>query len=103
VRPRAARTPAGRRPPHGSGLTPGCPANPLQCDSDANLCDGDLNNNGASNAQDSVLFRQQPGQPSVPAGLNEADINCNGAVNAQDTTLFRQLLGSPRGPSGLQP
>ncbi len=82
-------------------------ANPTQCDSDAdgfgNRCDGDLNNNGATNAQDTVLFKQQLGQPSVAPTFNEADTNCNGVVNAQDTTLFRQLLGSPPGPSGLVP
>jgi len=82
-------------------------ANPNQCDSDSdgygNRCDGDMNNNGSTNAQDTVLFRQQLGQPSVGPTYNEADLNCNGAVNAQDTTLFRQRLGSPPGPSGLQP
>ncbi len=82
-------------------------ANQSQCDSDGdgygNLCDGDLNNNGATNAQDTTLFRQQLGQPSAPPTYNEADINCNGVVNAQDSTRFRQLLGSQPGPSGLHP
>ena len=82
-------------------------ANASQCDSDGdgygNRCDADLNNNGATNAQDTALFRQQLGQPSTGPAFNEADINCNGAVNAQDTALYRQLLGSPPGPSGLQP
>jgi len=57
-----------------------------QCDSDGdgvgNRCDGDLSNNGATNAQDTVLFRQQLGQPSPAPGYNMADINCNGAVNS---------------------
>jgi hypothetical protein len=82
-------------------------ANPTQCDSDAdgngNRCDGDMNNNGSTNAQDTTLYRQQLGQPSVGPTYNKADLNCNGSVNAQDTTLFRQLLGSPPGPSGLVP
>jgi hypothetical protein len=82
-------------------------ANASQCDSDAdsygNRCDGDLNNNGATNAQDTTLYRQQLGQPSVGPVFNEADFNCSGAVNAQDTTLFRSLLGAPPGPSGLVP
>jgi hypothetical protein len=82
-------------------------ANATQCDSDGdgfgNRCDGDLNNNGATNGQDTVLFRAQLGQPSPATGHNKADLNCNGAVNAQDTALFRQLLGAPPGPSGLQP
>ncbi len=73
-----------------------------QCDSNGdgfgNRCDGDLNNNGATNAQDTTLYRQQLGQPSVAPVFNAADINCNGAVNAQDTTLFRTRLGSPPGP-----
>ncbi len=79
-------------------------ANPAQCDSDGdgygNRCDGDLNDNGATNAQDTALFRQQLGQPSAGPAFNPADVNCSGAVNAQDTVLFRQLLGSPPGPSG---
>jgi hypothetical protein len=82
-------------------------ANASQCDSDAdsygNRCDGDLNNNGATNAQDTTLYRQQLGQPSLGPVFNEADFNCSGAVNAQDTTLFRSLLGAPPGPSGLVP
>jgi hypothetical protein len=77
-------------------------SNANQCDSDAdgygNRCDGDLNNNLSTNAQDTTLFRQQLGQPSVAPTYNKADINCSGAVNAQDTTLFRGLLGSPPGP-----
>ena len=73
-----------------------------QCDSDGdgfgNRCDADLNNTNTTNAQDTVLYRQQLGQPSVAPVFNEADINCNGAVNAQDTTLFRQRLGFAPGP-----
>jgi len=80
-------------------------SNASQCDSDAdgfgNRCDGDMNNNNATNAQDTTLYRQQLGQPSVAPTYNKADINCNGSVNAQDTTLFRSLLGSPPGPGAL--
>lgn len=82
-------------------------ANAGQCDSDGdgygNACDADLNDNGAVNAQDTTLYRQQLGQPSVGPAFNAADLNCNGVVNAQDSTLFRQLLGKPPGPSGLVP
>jgi len=78
-------------------------ANPGQCDSDGdgfgNRCDGDLNNNGSTNAFDTPLFRAQLGQPSVPPTYNAADFNCNGSVNAFDTPIFRSLLGSPPGPS----
>jgi hypothetical protein len=80
--------------------------NTNQCDSDGdgygNRCDGDMNNNGSTNAQDTTLFRQQLGQASLPPGYNKADINCSGgAVNAQDNTLYKQLVGSPPGPKLL--
>jgi len=79
--------------------------NPGQCDSDGdgygNHCDGDLSENGSTNAQDATLFRQQLGAPSTAPRYNAADLNCNGSVNAQDTTIFRGLLGSPPGPSAL--
>jgi hypothetical protein len=82
-------------------------ANASQCDSDGdgygNRCDGDMNNSGSTNAQDTTMYRQQLGQPSVGPGYNEADLNCSGAVNAQDTVIFRTLLGYPPGPSGLAP
>jgi hypothetical protein len=82
-------------------------ANPGQCDSDGddfgNHCDGDLNNNGFTNAFDTPLFRAQLGQPSVGPTYNQADLNCNGFVNAFDTPLFRSLLGKEPGPSGLVP
>jgi hypothetical protein len=77
-----------------------------QCDSDGdgfgNRCDGDMNNNGSTNAQDTTLFRQQLGQASQPPTYNKADINCSGGgVNAQDNTLYRQLIGSPPGPANI--
>jgi hypothetical protein len=79
--------------------------NPTQVDSDqdgyGNRCDGDLNNNGFTNASDTTLFRLQLGQPSAAPLFNKADINANGFVNASDATLFRQLLGLSPGPSGL--
>jgi len=82
-------------------------ANPTQCDSDAdgygNRCDGDMNNNTTTNAQDYVLFRAQLGQPSVSPTYNQADLNCDSTVNAQDYVLFRSRLGQPSGPSGLVP
>jgi len=82
-------------------------ANPHQHDSDGdhygNVCDGDLSNNGFTNAQDFVLFRQQLGQPSTAPAYNVADLNTNGFVNAQDYILFRQLLGLSPGPSALAP
>jgi hypothetical protein len=78
-----------------------------QLDSDVdgygNRCDGDLNNNDFTNAQDTILFRQQLGQLGVAPTYNKADLNGNGFVNAQDYTLFRQLLGKSPGPSGSKP
>jgi len=82
-------------------------ANSEQIDSDndgfGNRCDGDMDNNGSTNAFDTPLFRQQIGQPSVAPTYNIADLNANGYVNAFDIPLFRSLLGSAPGPSGLVP
>jgi uncharacterized repeat protein (TIGR03806 family) len=61
-------------------------------------CDGDLNNNGATNAQDYGIFRGNLGSSNAAA-----DLTGNGVVNAQDFAIFRTLLGSPPGPSGLVP
>ncbi|TFG82151.1 MAG: hypothetical protein E4H19_13545 [Chromatiales bacterium] len=73
-----------------------------QADSDSdgfgNRCDGDLNNNGATNAQDTSIFRKQLGLPSVGPVYHQADLITNGAINAQDTSVFRTLLGLPAGP-----
>lgn len=78
-------------------------ANPTQCDSDGdeigNHCDGDLTDNGFTNAQDTVLLRQALGRTSTNGRYDAEDLNCNGAVNAQDVTIFRSLLGRPPGPS----
>ncbi|TFG86570.1 MAG: hypothetical protein E4H19_05195 [Chromatiales bacterium] len=82
-------------------------ANSEQIDSDndgfGNYCDGDFNNNGTTNAQDTTIFRLQLGLRSTPPTYNIADLNANGVVNAQDVPIFRQLLGLPSGPSGLAP
>ena len=80
-------------------------SNATQVDSNndgfGNRCDGDLNGNNSTNAQDTGLYRQQLGQPSVAPTYNAADLNSNGSVNAQDTGIYRQLLGAPPGPSGI--
>jgi hypothetical protein len=80
-------------------------SNASQADSDGdgygNRCDADLNNNGATNAQDTSMFRPRLGTTTVPPVYDKADFNANGVVNAQDTSIFRTLLGSPPGPSGL--
>jgi len=80
-------------------------SNATQVDSDGdgfgNRCDGDMNQNGITNSQDYVLFRQQIGQPSIAPTYNKADINANGVVNSQDYVLFRGLIGAPPGPGVL--
>lgn len=79
-------------------------ANATQVDSDGdgfgNRCDGDLNNNGFTNAQDVTLFRRFLGRPSNPPNYEVADLNANGFINAQDVVLHRQLLGNAPGPAG---
>ena len=76
-------------------------ANPNQKDTDGdgygNMCDGDLNNNGYTNAQDYVLFRNSIGTTNLVA-----DISGNGYVNAQDVVLFKKLIGTKPGPSALR-
>ncbi len=77
-------------------------ANADQFDADGdgygNRCDGDFNNNGATNSQDTTILR---------AGLNSTnplmDLNHNGIVNSQDSSIHRTLLGRAPGPSGLVP
>jgi hypothetical protein len=80
--------------------------NPGQCDSDedgyGNHCDGDLNNNGVTNARDGVILRNLLGVDTPGPRFSIGDFNCDGVVNEnQDTTLFRPMLGQPPGPSGL--
>jgi len=82
-------------------------SNANQVDSDfdgfGNRCDGDLNNNGSTNAFDTPLYRAQLGQPSIPPTYNKADFNTNGSVNAFDTPIYRSLLGAPPGPGKAAP
>ncbi len=77
-------------------------ANTDQFDGDGdgygNRCDGDFNNDGFTNAQDSILLRQ-----SIGTGDFVTDLNHDSFVNAQDVTIFRKLLGKPSGPSALRP
>lgn len=73
-------------------------ANADQRDTDGdgfgNLCDADLNNDGATNAADLGLFRLAFGSTNA-----DADFNGNGVVNAADTAIFRSLFGAPPGPA----
>lgn len=81
--------------------------NPAQVDSDGdgfgNACDGDLNNDGFTNAFDYALLRTLLGTPSTPPTYSPADFNADGYINQQDWALFRGMLGTPPGPSGSQP
>ena len=77
-------------------------ANPDQRDTNGdgygNMCDGDLNNDGNTNATDLTLFKQ------VYRGSDpDADFNGDGLINATDLTIFKGLYRKPPGPSGLVP
>ena len=63
-----------------------------------NLCDGDLNNDGAVNFLDLGIMR------SVFLQANEdADLNGDGVVDLVDLDILRGLFFKPPGPSGLAP
>lgn len=65
-----------------------------------NLCDADLNNDGATNTLDFGLLKLAFG--SRGADL-DADFNGDGIVNTVDFGLFKRMFGKPPGPSGLVP
>jgi hypothetical protein len=83
-------------------------ANPAQIDSDGdgygNICDGDFNNDGATNTADLMTLRaafgSSMGQTAYHASV---DLDGNGAVNMLDMSLFKGLFGKAPGPSGLVP
>jgi hypothetical protein len=68
-----------------------------------NACDGDLNNNGAVDGADFLIFSQcmnKPGQ-GAGAGCFIADFNSDHRVNSLDYMIFEDMWGSAPGPSGL--
>ena len=79
-------------------------ANQDQRDTDGdnfgNVCDADLDNNGAVNLSDFSLFRSVFGR-SAPLTATEqnVDFNGDGAINLTDFSLFRAQFGKAPGPS----
>jgi hypothetical protein len=69
-----------------------------------NLCDGDLNNDGATNTLDLNIYkavhRSKLGDPNYNP---DADFNGDGAINTIDLNIYKGLHRKPPGPSGLAP
>lgn len=87
-----------------------CTANPGQEDTDGdgfgNICDADLNNDGATGIADfgtfRVCFGSTPASPNWAGDCEHADFNSNDAVGIDDFGFFRGLFGLPpgSGPAG---
>jgi hypothetical protein len=79
-------------------------ANPDQRDTDSdgfgNLCDGDLDNNDASDGRDFLIFVKSFGD-TVPPGNPDTDMDGDGTVDGTDFALFSVGFGAFPGPSGL--
>jgi len=79
-------------------------SNTDQCDTNTdgygNLCDTDINNDGAVGNPDFNTFRANFGQ-AVPPGNADTDFNCDNAVGNPDFNIFRSGFGGTPGPSGL--
>jgi hypothetical protein len=79
-------------------------ANPDQRDTDSdgfgNLCDGDFDNNDASDGRDYGIFADSFGD-TVPPGNPDTDMDGDGTVDGTDFTLFSAGFGALPGPSGL--
>lgn len=82
--------------------------NAAQTDSDGdgygNLCDGDFNEDGATNTLDlNILksaYRTAAGAPGYAAAV---DLNGDGVINTLDLNIFKGLYGKPPGPSCCAP
>jgi hypothetical protein len=77
-------------------------ANQRDTDSDGygNLCDGDLNNDGATNTLDLNLLKLAYRSAAGDANYNvNADLNGDGVINTLDLNIFKGLYRKPPGPS----
>jgi len=75
------------------------------CDLDGfgDECDGDLNNSGAVNITDYILFGASFNKSHGDANWNHcADMNASGTVNITDYILFGGQFNKVPGPSGLK-
>ena len=63
-----------------------------------NICDADLNNDGAVNLNDFSTFRSE-----FSTAGPDADFDGDGDVDLNDFSSFRGMFGNPPGPSGLNP
>ena len=79
-------------------------SNTDQCDTNTdgygNLCDSDVNDDGAVGTPDFNEFRANFGS-TVPPGDPDDDFNCDNAIGTPDFNIFRAAFGGLPGPSGL--
>lgn len=74
-------------------LVPNADQRDTDGDGFGNLCDGDFNNDGITNAVDLGLFRQK-----FFTADPDGDFNGDGIVNALDLGIFKTLFFNPPGP-----
>jgi hypothetical protein len=78
--------------------------NPDQLDTDGdgygNLCDGDLNDDGATNTLDLNLYKQAHRTSAGDTNYDiDADFNGDGQINTLDLNIYKGLHRKPLGPS----
>ena len=65
-----------------------------------NLCDGDLNNDGATNTLDLNLYKQAHRSAAGDANYSaDADFNGDAVINTLDLNIYKGLHRQPPGPS----
>ena len=82
--------------------------NPDQRDTDGdsygNMCDGDLNNDGATNTIDLNIYKAAHRSKLGDLNYNpDADSNGDGAINTLDLNIYKGLHRKPPGPSCCAP